>query len=173
MYHWVGKIEAESQGFPQIEAAGRYFAAEGYRLRADLEIDAIKKDALLNKAGMLYALSLEKDRNNARAIRGLARVHEVQADYGKALNEFTQAEGIARIQLSSDEELTLHLHLSHEILRITRHYIHCILDIVGTNAQSIWHQEYKRRKLKRYVYRSENLHRENLPLFKDRQQWLA
>jgi serine/threonine protein kinase len=168
----LGKqIETDSQGFPEIEAAGRYFAAEGYRLQADLESDQTKKQLLLKKAAEQYELSLEKNPNNARAIRGLARVYEVQGDYAKALNKFQQAEGVALVQLSSDEQTNLHLHLSHEILRITRHYIHCILDIIATNPQSIWHKEYKKRELEGYVMRSENLHRENMPLFKDREQW--
>lgn len=165
------QIEAEAQGFPEVEAAGRYFAAEGYRLQADLEIDPVKKRLLLQRAAEQYELSLEKYPDNARAIRGLARVYEVHGEYETALNKFRQAEGLALFQLSSDDLTNIHLHLSHEILRITRHYIHCILDIIATNPQSIWHRENKKRELEGYVIASENLHREKMPLFKDREQW--
>jgi len=165
------EIEIASDGLPEIEAAGRYFAGEGYRLQADLESEPERKQLMLSKAAEQYELALEKQPGNARAIRGLARVHEVRGDYPKAMNGFRQAKGVAEIQLSSGEDGPLHVHLSHEILRITRHYIHCILDILATNPQSIWHRENKKRELEGYVITSENLHRENMPIFKGREQW--
>lgn len=168
----IGKqLEAAAQGFTEIEAAGRYFAAEGYRLQSALEPDLVKMMLLLRQAVEEYQASLEKNSDNARAIRGLARIYEVQGDYDRALSMFKRAEGVALLHLSSKTEGNSNLYLSHEILRITRHYIHCILDVMATNPQSIWHRENKKLELEGYVIKCENLHRENMPLFRDREQW--
>jgi tetratricopeptide (TPR) repeat protein len=165
------QIAAAARGLTDIEAAGHYFAAEGYRLQAALEVDGAKLVLLLKRAAEEYELSLEINPDNARAMRGLARVHEVQGDYSGALRMFRRAEGLALLHLSSQADGSLTLHLSHEILRITRHYIHCILDIMATNPQSTWHQENKKRELEGYVIECENLHREHMLLFKGRERW--
>jgi serine/threonine protein kinase len=168
----LGKqIVDASQGYFEIESVGFYFVAEGFRLQADLESNQAEKELLLKQAAENYELSLEKNPKDPRSLRGLARVYEVRGNFDSALKKFKKAESLAQLQLLSENPPELQLHLSHEILRITRHYINCILEIMATNPQSIWHQEHKRQELEGYLRQSENLHREKMQLFRGQQQW--
>jgi serine/threonine protein kinase len=163
-------IEA-SQGYFEIESVGLYFVAEGFRLQADLESDQAEKESLLEQAAEFYGLSLEKNPNDPRSLRGLARVYEVRGNFDTALTKFKRAESLAQLHLSSENPPEMQLHLSHEILRITRHYINCILEIMATNPQSIWHKQNKKSELEGYLVESENLHIEKMQYFKGQPQW--
>lgn len=169
----IGKeIEAIACDFREIEAAGRYFVAEGYRLQAGLEPVAAQKGALLQSAIEYYTMSLESCQNNPRALRGLARVNEVQQHFDEAMAFLERAKGLALTELAANPQSKRQIYLSHEILRITRHHIHCILDIQATNPSSRWHRESMKRQLEGYVVESDNLHRDKMPLFNDRKHWL-
>ena len=61
----------------------------------------------------------------------------------------------------------------HEILRLTRHRINCILAIQQDNPLSNWNFDYRINELTGEIYKCENLHREILllPYFKDQTKW--
>lgn len=119
-----------------------------------------------------YTLSSEIEPNNPRVFRGLARVYEVQQRFDEAINLLERAKGLALAQLSLPAPIELQLGLVHEILRITRHYIDCIINIRATNPQSKWHLEHKKLQLEGYIYESTNFHYEKLPMFEEQERWL-
>jgi hypothetical protein len=147
-----------------------YFKAEGLRLLADVERTPEKKGILRDQATdeYLHAETLLKD--DPRPIRGLGRLLEIKGDFNGALKQFTIAKGLCLTQRSRDS-LTSNLDLAHEILRSTRHFIHCLLDIRSTNLSSAWHRVNKEHEIEGYLSECENLHFENMPQFLSEPAW--
>lgn len=165
------QIEEEAHGVTEVQASGIYLIAEGYRLQADMENDDNQKRHLLYQAAEQYGLSLEKYPGNPSPIRGRARVYEVQGNLEEALHLYEKAKGIALARLASSPRNGTSRQLSHEILRTSRHYVHCIVEMMNANPLSVWRKENKKRQLEGYVVESENLHTEHMVNFQRQQRW--
>jgi tetratricopeptide (TPR) repeat protein len=153
-----------------LKAEGSYFAGEGYRLLADVENN---KD----EVARLHAIAIEKYERSSeilpydpRPLRGMGRIFEVQGNYEKALSYMKRSKGLCLSGLGSCEA-SERLDLVHEMLRATRHLIHCLIDIRRTNPLSHWHRENKRQELEGLLVECENYHREFMPIFEHTESW--
>jgi hypothetical protein len=147
-----------------------YFKGEGLRLLADIDPVPAKREELRAQAIEQYAqasILLDKD---PRPLRGLGRITELKGDLDGALKYFTIAKGLCLIE-GAHNSLTSDLDLAHEILRTTRHFVHCLLDIRTTNPASVWHRVRKEQELQGYLQECENLHLEHMPRFQVDPEW--
>lgn len=147
-----------------------YFKAEGLRLLADLEPSGARKAELQAQAVEAYERASGLLPNDPRPLRGLGRIAELQEKYDGALKYFTLAKGICLTEMSRSSTIS-ELDLAHEILRTTRHFIHCLLDIRATNPVSVWHRDHKERQLEGHLQECENFHRECMPKFAGEPEW--
>ncbi len=95
---------------------------------------------------------------------------EVRGRYDEALEYFWKAKGLCLLGLASAGPKE-RPDLAHEVLRTSRHLIHCLLDIRRTSPSSPWNRENKRQELQGYILECENLHRELMPVFKAEEKW--
>ena len=63
------------------------------------------------------------------------------------------------------------LDLAHEILRTTRHFIHCLLDIQGHQPIKCLASIGKEQELEGHLQECENLHLEHMPTFQVEPEW--
>lgn len=148
-----------------------YFKAEGLRLLADLETPGSRRQtALLNEALQTYERASQLLPNDPRPLRGQGRITEQAQDFDGALKHFKLAWGLCLAE-SSRTTTVPELDLAHEILRSTRHFIHCLLDIRSTNPSSDWHRDQKERELEGYLQMCESLHLESMTRFESEPDW--
>lgn len=147
-----------------------YLEAEGFRLLADMNPAEPLRRELQEKALERYRVSTEFLIGDPRPVRGIGRTLEVQGDYDQALQHFRRAEGLALTGLS-ELNSTTRFDLAHEVLRVSRHLIHCLLEMRSTSQSSVWNSEHKRRELEGYLVECENLHREHMPSFAMAPEW--
>lgn len=165
------RIVDESGGVPQICAAGHYLKAEGHRLLAGMNKDQQVRAALLDASLAGYALAAEIYPHSPRAIRGSASVLEAQGDLGQALDHYARAKGMSLEQAHTPSALSERPLLLHEILRATRHEIHCISEIRRTSPASAWRRVNKEEELRGFLVYSQNSHHEFLMRFRFRWRW--
>lgn len=147
-----------------------YFKAEGLRLLADIEPNPDRKSELRASAVDAYRRAQDLLPDDPRPLRGLGRLSELAQDFSTALKYFTLAKGLCLTEMTRNSTIS-ELDLAHEILRSTRHFIHCLLDIRASNTSSVWHREHKERELEGYLQQCENLHRECMPKFLAAPDW--
>lgn len=147
-----------------------YFKAEGLRLLAGIERSPARKEDLLSQAMEQYMTAREILKDDPRPIRGVGRLLELQGELDKALMKFQAAKGLCLTALSQ-VPATAQLDIVHEILRSTRHFIHCLLDIRTTNPVSVWHRTRKEQELEGYLLECDSLHFEYMPLFISNTGW--
>jgi hypothetical protein len=160
-----------AKDLPPLESAGHYFKGEGFRLLADLSANTAKRNSLLKAAENSYNVALGLDPNSIRSTRGLARVLEVKEELGQAVMLFERSKGMALQAINSPTEEKPSLLLMHEILRVTRHHVNCILEIRAKSPRSVWNRDHKTSELEGYLFESENRHREYLRNFDFQPAW--
>ncbi|MBN1617909.1 tetratricopeptide repeat protein [Candidatus Dojkabacteria bacterium] len=169
----IGEKLIEVAGdFSEFHASGLYYAAEGYRLLADINEDATQRDNFREIAKEYYKEAMGIAPNAASAYRGLGRIHEIEGDYDKAMRLFEAAQGIAITGLAAGRSLQKAPALAHEILRTSRHRIHCILGMLSSNPKSEWHREIKRMELEGDIAKADDLHQQYMKLFKSNPRWM-
>ena len=156
---------------PEFKGVGLYFCGEGWRLLGDLENDSEKRNNAYNQAEENYNKSIECSPDDPRPIRGLGRLYELRGCFDEALMNFDKAKGLALLGHSNPLFVNKRHYFAHELLRITRHNIYCLLDVKETNPYSKWHREHKSREIEGYIIESENRHREHMMLFKTHDRW--
>jgi tetratricopeptide (TPR) repeat protein len=147
-----------------------YFKAEGLRLLGDLEPAGPQKTELRTQAFEAYERANQLLPDDPRPLRGLGRITEQQQDFDGALKYFKLAWGLCLTDGPRNSNIP-ELDLAHEILRTTRHFIHCLLDIRSTNPNSVWHRDHKERELEGYLQVCESFHIESMPKFEDEPEW--
>ena len=147
-----------------------YFKGEGFRLLADIEPLPERKEDLRAQAVEQYAKASALLVNDPRPLRALGRITELRGDFDGALKYFKIAKGLCLSEMSRDS-VASQLDLAHEILRTTRHFIHCLLDVRETNPGSVWHRVQKEQELQGYLQECENLHFEHMPRFQVEPEW--
>ena len=147
-----------------------YFKGEGLRLLADMEPSADRKENLRAEAVEEYTRASAILNNDPRPLRGLGRITELKGNFDGALTYFTIAKGLCLSESKRESAASL-LDIAHEILRTSRHFIHCLLDIRETNLASVWHRLRKELELEGYLRESENLHLEHMPKFQAVPDW--
>ena len=165
------RIVDESGGLRQIRAAGHYLKAEGHRLLAGMNKDQQVRAAMLDASLAEYALAAEIYPHSPRAIRGSASVLEARGDLGQALDHYARAKGMSLEQAHTPSAISERPLLLHEILRVTRHEIHCISEIRRTSPASTWRRVNKEEELRGFLVHSQNSHHEFLTGFRFRQRW--
>jgi len=153
-----------------LKAKGTYFAAEGLRLLAVLEKDSQKADEMQNLALEKYHSASDVLPQDPSPLRGIGRTLQVMGKYDEALAYYVRAKGLCLTGLAS-ADAEVRLDLAHEILRTSRHLIHCYLEIMATNALSLWNRENKRHELEGLLVECENFHRERMPAFRTAPSW--
>jgi len=167
----TGHVLASSPASESILAGeAAYFKAEGLRLLAGIEKSPARKGDLLSQAMEQYLTAKEILKDDPRPIRGVGRLLELQGELDKALMTFQAAKGLCLTALSQ-VPATAQLDIVHEILRSTRHFIHCLLDIRTTNPVSVWHRTRKEQELEGYLLECDSLHFEYMPLFISNTGW--
>lgn len=147
-----------------------YFKGEGLRLLADIEPTSAKKDEFRAEAIAEYAHASALLGKDPRPVRGLGRIAELRGDLDGALKYFKIAKGLCLTESAGDSVMSP-FDLAHEILRTTRHFVHCLLDIRATNPASEWHRVHKENELQGYLQECENLHVEHMPRFQSDPEW--
>ena len=166
------KLLTLSEHVPPLASAGHYFVAEGLRLQADLKSGSDRKLLLLGAMDE-YEMSRELDPLSVRAIRGLARTYEVLGDPEEATKLF-QFGYVAALQQLADSDRTDQTHrleLSHEILRVTRHYVHCLAELRNTDQIAFRGYRVTVDELHVLTRESSAFHRTRLPLFSAYKRW--
>lgn len=162
----------EDAGLREVEAAGHYFAGEGCRLLADLVPEGVERRRLQSEATKRYQSALECDPDSVRPARGLARIYEVQGDLARAEQEFTSAYyRMFVLSAALPKDSPRSYELNHELLRVTRHRVHCLADLIETNPLSVWAKADKRDELKGLIAQSESLHKTLMPCFGAETDW--
>ena len=118
-------------------AAGRYFIAEGRRLQADMA-KGTERIALRQAALEMYQESRELNPDSIRTIRGLARTLEVLGEPEEAAGLFRTAYANSLTILAPRDrgDPSLRWELDHEVLRVSRHYAHCLADLQKVDARA-------------------------------------
>ena len=176
----TGDFEAQIQTSDQLAASpasenllkgeAAYFKAEGLRLLADIEKSSSQKAQLQGQSMEEYLLAKDYLKDDPRPIRGIGRLLEIRGDLDGALAKFQLAKGLCLTAISQDS-LTAHLDIAHELLRSTRHFIHCLLDIRATSSSSVWHRTRKEQELEGYLLECDSLHFEHMPQFEANASW--
>lgn len=156
---------------PHLKASANYLLGEAKRLQADFVDDVQQRRRALNGAFEAYSTALDLDGGSPRALRGLARIHEVQGDFGEAMSLYRQARAAALHAYTESAERTHNEH-AHEVLRATRHYVSCISEVIRENRQSSWARESGRTQLHGLALESTDLHRTILPRFRADRDWM-
>jgi hypothetical protein len=161
-----------SGDLPHLAPVGHYFVGEGLRLQADLQKGA-ERNRLLAAAIEEYETSRQLDPQSVRATRGLARTYEVLGDYEEATRLFQFGYSTARQQVADadDGDPQHRLELSHEVLRVTRHYVHCLATLRDHDQVGFRLTGQTESTLHRLTLESGALHRERLPLFGSYARW--
>jgi tetratricopeptide (TPR) repeat protein len=162
-------VENAFEDVLDIAASGTYFRAEGLRLSAPLQAEDQRRRDFLEEAESAYVHAASSLPNDARPLRGLGRVLEVQGNLGKAEQILHRAKALA--VLAHVAESATALGAAHERLRTTRHYVHCVLDMRSESPASVWNTEQKEEQLRGYVVECANLHAELMPLYQRRPLW--
>ena len=156
---------------PEVHASGLYFAAEGYRLLADLEASPARQRQYRATAAMYYEDAIRLAPNAPAAYRGLGRIRELDGQYDDAMRLFDAAYGFALAGYAAGYTIHKAPAFAHEILRTTRHRIHCILGMKSTDHQSRWRLEVGRAELAGDVARTDEDHQRYMNLFRSRPRW--
>jgi len=164
----AAELRSMADGNAFLLAESSYFSAEGLRLLGDIEENETKRRDLRARADAEYRAAIERNPSDPRPLRGLGRTLELQDHYDEALQLFTQAKGLSLQQSLTDPKRTPAL--AHELLRSTRHLVHCVLAIKRSNVGN-WNREHKVRQIEGYVIECENFHRELLPFFRGSERW--
>jgi len=164
------ELERLAPDHAYLIAEGAYFAAEGLRLLADVERSSERVAELQKLALDDYHRAAAALPHDPRPVRGIGRIFEVQGQYDKALSHLHRAKGLCLTGLAATDA-TSRPDLAHEMLRTTRHFIHCLLDMRTTNPLSQWHRENKRQELEGLIAECENYHRDYMPTFKNAESW--
>jgi hypothetical protein len=161
-----------SDQLPHLAPVGHYFVAEGLRLQADL-MKGSDRSRLLAAAIDEYETSRQLDPQSVRATRGLARTYEVLGDYEEATRLFQFGYSTALQQVVNvDRGNPQHrLELSHEVLRVTRHYVHCLAALRDHDQVGFRQTGQSETTLHSLTLESGALHRERLPLFGEYRRW--
>jgi hypothetical protein len=159
---------------PTIRSAGHYFVGEGLRWRVlwtNPTDSSFHSD--LEQAENEFKSSEDCVIGQARALRALGRVQEVKGDYGRALQTLLRAKQTAAHLASEFPTESGRMLASHEMLRISRHYINCIVGIIKSNKLSRWRSKQKMSELERLITESEDLHQRVLRQFAFQPDWCA
>lgn len=155
---------------PHIVGQATYLEAEGLRLLADIASGTDRRQRLQVEAIEKYRHASEMLDGDPRPIRGIGRALEVRGDLNQALEHFHRAKGLCITGLAG---VPLHQRpdLAHEALRVSRHLVHCLLDLRKSSPTNIWNREHKRQELEGLLVECENLHRQNMPVFASAVEW--
>jgi hypothetical protein len=149
-----------------IRASGAYLMGEGLRLQMPNQAPELRS-AFLERAKEMYAISLELNRDNPRAMRGLGRISELEGGYSKALDLYTKARETVSAKLADRYSVEQQPMLFHELLRITRHRVNCLSGAQGGPAKS----GTKLHTLELLLQETEELHNKYLGDFQFRPNW--
>lgn len=165
------RLAGLSGEFPDFGAAGRYFIAEGRRLQADMA-KGTERIALRQAALEMYQESRELNPDSIRTIRGLARTLEVLGEPEEAAGLFRTAYANSLTILAPRDrgDPSLRWELDHEVLRVSRHYAHCLADLQKVDARA-FSQFADETELHRIALASSALHRQRLPKFRQHLRW--
>lgn len=158
---------------PNLSAQAYYQIGEGYRLQADINIDYSVKTNLNKKAEENFYLALDIEPNMPSCFRGLARIAETNNELGSALNYYDRAIAQTNLYLTENLPEIFKLSYYHEILRLTRHRINCILLMQNSNKFSEWNSQHKINELIGDIVKCENTHTEILQSsnFENSKKW--
>lgn len=169
----LGKRLIEVAGdFPKFHASGLFFAAEGYRLMADIAKEDSERKQFRDLSKEYYTEALYLAPEGSGALRGLGRLSEISGDYDEAMRLFEAAQGFALAGHAAGRSLCNAPGLAHEILRSSRHRVNCILGIMSTDPQSKWHREVKQRELIGEIAKSDDYHQKYMRLFGSNPKWM-
>lgn len=155
-----------------LQAAGHYFVGEGLRLQADLH-QGRQRISMREAAIEAYETSRDLDPSSVRAVRGLARTFEVLGEPEEATKLFQLGYATGLQQLVDQERMEpdRRNELDHEILRITRHYAHCLTDLRTSEPGVFKTMVGSEDEIHRLASESGRLHRQKLPLFSSYKRW--
>lgn len=161
-----------SEHVPHLRPAGHYFIAEGLRLQADLAAGP-DRTTLRTRAIEEYERTRELEPQSVRAVRGLARTYEALGDPEQAATLFQigYAAGLSQLVEADQSDPKHRLELSHEILRVTRHHVHCLGELRLADPVAFRLLASSDDHLHKLARESHSLHRARLPLFDKYKRW--
>jgi len=157
---------------PDFQASGLYFAAEGYRLMADVETDSALQSELRELASEFYEDAIRLSPNTPSAYRGLGRIKELDGDLGEAMRLFEAAHGYALAGFAAGSTLPKAPGLAHEILRTSRHRLHCIMGMRESTPGGKWTSEVNEAEIRGDIAKADRYHQELLQLFSTHPKWM-
>lgn len=157
---------------PDFHASGMYFAAEGYRLLADIEADSSLKSEFRGLAADYYADAIRLMPEAPSAYRGLGRIREIEGNLDDAMRLFDIAHGYALAGYAAGSTLPRAPALAHEILRTSRHRLHCILGMKQSDPHSKWNLEVNAHEIQGDTAKADRHHREYMKLFRSNPRWM-
>lgn len=168
----LGKVIAEAgEEFPQLLAVGKYFTGEGLRLLGDIAVGQNERERYYRDAALSYHEAVQANEGDPRPLRGLARIEERKENLDKAEYGFEEAEALTMLLKVKTASGAASFYLQHELLRVMRHKIHCLLAIRARNRASKWNSVRKTSELFGLVIRADNAHRELMGSFADQPRW--
>jgi len=157
---------------PEFQAAGLHFAAEGYRLLADIESNPTRQSQLRQLSSEHYTDALRISPTHPSAYRGLARLKEVAGDLGEAARLFEAAYGYAVAGFAAGRTLQIAPSFAHEILRTSRHRLHCIVTIKNSTPASHLNSEVSEAEIRGDLEEADRYHRDLLARFRSHPRWM-
>lgn len=157
---------------PDFHASGLYFAAEGYRLLADVESDTTRQAEFRDIASQYYSDAIRISPETPSSYRGLGRIREIEGDLSEAMRLFEVAYGYALAGFAAGKTLPKAPALAHEILRTSRHRLHCIMGVRDSVPGSRWNQEVNVAEVRGDTEKADRYHQELMELFRSQPKWM-
>lgn len=151
---------------------GYYLKGEALRLQADFAPSRAQQRILRQKAEQFYGMAEDALGGDPRAIRGRARIIELEGDLDSAFNGYQDA-------LAAIDNRTGRLHegnnlsLIHERIRTLRHKIVCLSDIQKDSFLISLETQRRANDIRRLLEISEIAHDEGLRLFAGQGEWIC